>query len=412
MNDFYDTYTFANGIRVIHKTVKHTQIAHCGFVLDIGSRDEKPHQLGMAHFWEHMAFKGTQKRKAFHIINRLEALGGELNAYTTKEKICFYASFLTPHYERALELLTDITFHSIFPENQIERERNVILEEMGMYLDSPEDAIQDEFDTLIFDQHPLGNNILGTTESLQTFKREDFCAFIQENLDTSQIIFSSVGSMPFGEILSVLEKYLAPIEAKTAPKVRVPFGNYTPHTIQKTHHASQAHCAIGNIAYSLHHPKRLPFFMINNLLGGPALNSRLNMVLRERLGYVYSVEASFQPYTDTGLFAVFFATEPKHLARSQAVVLKSFKNLREIKLGKVQLHQAKEQIIGQLAMSEESNQSFMLMMGKSLLDKEKIEPLEVIFEAIRAITAEDILEVANETLQEDSLSTLLYVPED
>jgi len=411
MNDFYETYTLSNGIRVVHKTVAHTQIAHCGFILDIGSRDEKPHQLGMAHFWEHMAFKGTQKRKAFHIINRLESLGGELNAYTTKEKICFYASLLHTHYEKAIELLTDITFNSVFPENQIERERNVILEEMAMYLDSPEDAIQDDFDELIFDKHSLGNNILGTTESLKVFKREDFCQFIQENINTNQIIFSSVGNIPFKKVLKFAEKYIAPIPKREGKKISLPFEGYQVKRVEKSYNASQAHCAIGNTAYSLHHPKRLPFFLIHNLLGGPGLNSRLNLVLREKLGYVYSVESNYQPYTDTGLFSVSFATEQKHLAKSQNEVLKAFKTLRETKLGKIQLHQAKEQLLGQLAMAEESNQSFMLMMGKSLLDMQKIETIEAIIQEIRSITAEDILEVANETLQEDSLSILTYIPE-
>jgi predicted Zn-dependent peptidase len=405
------TFTFPNGIRLIHKQVPFTQIAHCGFVLDIGSRDEKPHQQGIAHFWEHMAFKGTKKRKAFHILNRLEAVGGELNAHTTKEKVCFYASLLAPHFEKAVELLTDITFESIFPENQIERERNVILEEMAMYLDSPDDAIQDEFDSLIFDQHSLGYNTLGTTESVSSFKREDFKTFVQENINTHRIIFSSVSNLPFAKVLKITEKYLTNIPEQKAEKKRLLFENYTPKQLQKTNSATQAHCAIGRTAFSLTHSKRLIFFMINNILGGPSMNSRLNLALREKYGYVYSIESGYHPFTDTGLFAIYFATEPKHLSKSISIVQKELKNLRQIPLGSSQLHQAKEQLLGQLAMAEESNLSFMLMMGNSTLDLGGIEPLEDIFAKIRQVTAQELQETAEEMLQEADLSTLIYLPE-
>ena len=188
VDEEYQLHTLPNGIRIAHKQVAHTQIAHCGIMLDIGSRDESPEQQGLAHFWEHMAFKGTEKRRSHHIINRLEIVGGELNAYTTKEKICFHASVLNEHFDKALELLADITFHSIFPEKQIERERNVILEEMSMYYDSPEDAIQDDFDTLLFPGHSLGYNILGTQETVKGFSSDDLRAFILENLDTEHIL--------------------------------------------------------------------------------------------------------------------------------------------------------------------------------------------------------------------------------
>src|SRR5690606_9162153 len=194
------------------------KIAHCGFILDIGSRDENDHQQGIAHFWEHMAFKGTKKRRSFHILNRLDSVGGELNAYTSKEKICFYASVLNTYFENALELLYDITFESIFPEKQIEKERNVILEEMAMYYDAPEDAIQDDFDDLVFAGHPLGRNILGTTESINSFQREDFNDFIRENLDTKRLIFSSVGPISMKKVVRLAEKYFSDLPAKNAVK--------------------------------------------------------------------------------------------------------------------------------------------------------------------------------------------------
>ncbi len=408
----YESVTLPNGIRIVHKQVQNTKIAHCGFVLDIGSRDEQPHQLGIAHFWEHMAFKGTQKRKAFHIINRLESVGGELNAYTTKEKICFHASFLDHHYEKAVELLTDITFDSVFPDNQIERERNVILEEMAMYIDSPDDAIQDDFDAVIFKDHPLGNNILGTTESVASFRREDFRQFIRENINTHRIVFASVGNLPLKKVLKWADKYIRPLPSSQVSRARIPFRHYIPQQLDKFHQASQAYCAIGNEAYAISDDQRLAFTLLTNLLGGPGLNSRLNRALREKLGYVYSVEANYTPFTDTGLFAVYFATEPRHLKKSLAVFHRELKSLREQKLGTLQLHQTKEQMLGQLAMAEESNLHFMLMMANSILDTGQIEALEEVFQAVRRVSAEEIQAIAQEVFAEDRLSRLIYWPEE
>lgn len=412
MDYIIDYHTFPNGLRLVHKTVKNTQIAHCGFILNIGSRDENIHQQGLAHFWEHMAFKGTKKRNSFYILNRLESVGGEINAYTTKEKICFYASFLENHYQRAFELLTDITFEPTFPTNQIERERGVILEEMAMYLDSPDDNLQDELDTLIFKGHSLGYNILGTTQSVSGFEQKDFQTFINENMNTEEIIFSSVSTHSFQTIKKWAEKYLSNIPKKSNnQKNRTQFSNYQPQNSTKFHHATQAHCAIGTTAYSIQEEKRLPFFILSNILGGPALNSRLNWSLREKNGLVYSVDANYQPYTDTGLFAIYFATEPKQSDKSLNLVLKELKNLRTQKLTAIQLHKAKEQVLGQLAMAEEGNQSFMLMMGKSWLDNGKIEKIEEIFAQIRQITSEQLLEVANEIWDEKRLSILKYLPQ-
>ncbi|MGD1839288.1 MAG: M16 family metallopeptidase [Thermonemataceae bacterium] len=407
----YHTHTFDNGIRVIHKEVQHTSIAHCGFILDIGSRNEKPHQQGLAHFWEHMVFKGTQRRKAFHILNRLEAVGGELNAYTTKEKICFYASLLDHHYEKAVELLTDITFNSVFPEKQIEIEKGVILEEMAMYQDAPEDAIQDEFDSLVFKNHALGYNILGTSSSVAGFRKADFEQFIRENLNTERIIFSSVGNLPFKKVLRLAEKYMQAIPHFKAQPTRPTFTAYQPTEIQRTLPISQAHCAIGRTAYHLRHDKRLAFLMLNNILGGPSMNSRLNLRLREKYGLVYSVEANYQAYLDTGIWAIFFGTEQRRLNQSIQLVVKELKKIKSQQLGTLQLHYAKEQMRGQLAMAEENNLSVMLMIGKSWLDLGRIEPLATIFSQIDQVTAGQLLEVANEIFEEKMLSLLTYLPE-
>ena len=406
----YDLYELPNGIRVLHKQVLHTKIAHCGFLLDIGSRDENEHQLGLAHFWEHMAFKGTEKRRSFHILNRLETVGGELNAYTTKEKICFYASLLSTHFERAFELLTDLTFHSVFPEREIEKERGVILEEMSMYLDAPDDAIIDDFDEVIFGQHALGHNILGTRQSVSSFQQKDFRDFLSEQIRTDRLIFSSVSNLPFKEVKRMADKYLAPLPARLGPRPRTPFTNYQRVEQLERKPITQAHCLIGGPAYAIEDPRRIPFFMLTNILGGPGMNSRLNLGIREKYGLVYTIDATYSPYTDTGLFGIYFGTEKKQVNRTVALVQKELKQLREKTLGSTQLHTAKEQLMGQLAMAEESNGGLMQLLAKSTLDIGRVEPLNEIFDRIRKITASELAELANDILREDNLSVLQYVP--
>jgi predicted Zn-dependent peptidase len=409
--DEYQLHTLSNGIRIAHKQVPYTQIAHCGIMLDIGSRDELSHQQGLAHFWEHMAFKGTEKRNSFHIINRLENVGGELNAYTTKEKICFHASVLDDHFDKALELLADITFHSVFPERQIERERNVILEEMSMYVDSPEDAIQDDFDQLVFPDHSLGANILGTAETVNSFGKKELLDFINENIDTERIVVSSVSRLPFSKVIRVAEKYLGGIAHKTTSRVRRAPGIYAPVQQQKERSISQAQCAMGQPAYALVDDRRLPFFMLVNLLGGPGMNSRFNLSLREKYGFVYSIEGNYTPYLDTGFMGIFFGTEQKQLARSISLIKKELRKVREVPLSTMQLRQTKVQLMGQLAMSEESNMSFMLMMAKSLLDTGRVDSLPEIFAEIESITSRQLQDIAQEMFNEDNFSYLTFVPE-
>ncbi len=404
----YEIQTLENGIRVIHQPVTNSKIIHCGFVLDIGSRDEKPHQVGIAHFWEHMAFKGTKKRKAFHILNRLDSVGGELNAYTTKEKIFFHASVLDQYVDKAFDLLVDITFDSVFPEKQIEKERQVILEEMSMYYDSPEDAIQDQFDEVIFKGHPLGNNILGDQESLKRFKRTDFIEFLQENLDTERIVFSIVGNLSKNKLNRLIDKYLKVIPKQKRNRERLSFQNYTASELHVKREVTQAQCAIGTTAYPIHNPNRLPFFMLVNILGGPGMNTRLNMALREKYGFVYAIDAGYHPFSDTALFSIFFGTDSAQLNKSIKLVKKELRKLQDLPLGTLQLHGAKEQLMGQLAMAEENNMSFMLMMGRSLLDKDKIESLDELFDQIKNINAVDLQNVANEIWPEERLSILTY----
>lgn len=406
----YELWELPNGIRVVHRQVSNTKIAHCALMLDIGSRDEEPHQQGIAHFWEHMAFKGTQRRKAFHIINRLESLGGELNAYTTKEKICFYAAVLDNHLDKAVDLLTDITFNSIFPDAQINKERQVILEEMSMYADSPEDAIQDQLDCLVFKDHQLGNNILGTTESVKSFTQRDFLDFVSENLDTSRMVFSSVGNYSLKKLKKIVEKNLLSIEPVSCVRDRKLVNGYTPQNEDLKKDISQAHVGIGCRSFNIYADQKVPFFVLNNILGGNAMNSRLNLSLRENYGMVYNIESNFQAFTDTGMFSIFYATEPASLDKSLQLVQKEIKKLTEIELGSKQLQTAKNQIKGQLAMSEENHQNFMLMMAKSILDYGKIEGLDSVFGKVDRVTRSQLRQLANEQLDFDQMSILKYLP--
>ncbi len=406
----YQFHEWPNGIRLVYKQVPTTRVVHCGLILDIGSRDETESQQGIAHFWEHMAFRGTKKRKAFHIINGLESVGGELNAYTSKEKICFYASVLDKYYQKAVELLTDITFQATFPEKQIEKERTVILEEMAMYEDAPDDAIQDDFDQLVFQDHPLGKNILGNRESVNSFKQTDFLKFIKENLQTSRIVFSCVGNLPFNKVVKVAHRYLSDIEANGRLPQRIQFNGYHPELKDVSRSVTQAHCALGRPAYPIRHSDRLPFFALVNLLGGPGMNSRLNLALREKHGLVYAIEAQYTPYQDTGLLAIFFGTDAKMIGRSLRLVKRELNQLKEKPLGTMQLHRAKEQLVGQLAIAEENNMNLMLMMGKSMLDLDHIKSLEEIIKAVRNISAVKIRDMAQEMFDYKDFSILTFLP--
>lgn len=406
----YELWELPNGIRVVHRQVTNTKIAHCALMLDIGSRDEGVHQQGIAHFWEHMAFKGTHKRKAFHIINRLESLGGELNAYTTKEKICFYAAVLDNHLDKAVELLTDITFNSIFPDAQISKERQVIMEEMAMYADNPEDAIQDELDALVFKDHQLGNNILGTVDSVRTFNQKDFLDFVSENLDTQRMVFSSVGNYSLKKLKKIIDKNFQSFDAIDSPRERKSVNGYLPQSELKKKDITQAHVGIGCRAFDIYSDQKVPFFVLNNILGGNAMNSRLNLTLRENHGMVYNIESNFHAFTDTGLFSIFYATEPANLEKSLHLVAREIKKLTAVELGSKQLQTAKNQIKGQLAMSEENNQNFMLMMAKSILDHGRIEGLDAVFNKIDAVTRSQLRRLANEQLDFENMSILKYLP--
>ena len=401
------TYTLSNGIRIIHKETD-SPVGHLGILINTGSRDEAEDEHGLAHFIEHSVFKGTKKRKAFHVLSRIEDVGGELNAYTTKEETTLYSTFLAEYYERAAELLSDILFNSVYPEKEINREKEVITEEINSYKDSPSELIFDEFEELVFDGHPIARNILGTSKNINKFNRETILRFIENNYHTNEMVISSVGKINFEVLVRIIEKYFGAVEAKYRIKGRESFKNYNHGERKVEKDTFQTHCVLGNIAYDIVHKKRIVMVLLNNLLGGQSMNSRLNLALRERKGMAYNIESNYTAYSDTGLFSVYFGTEKENFEKAYDLVLKEFKLLRDKKLGAIQLSKAKKQLIGQIAISTESREDLMLTIGKSYLLYDKVDPLRIVFQKIDAITAEELQDVANDILNVKDLSRLVY----
>ncbi len=401
------THTLKNGIRLIHRQTD-SPVGHLGVLINAGSRDEEQKEHGLAHFIEHSVFKGTKKRRAYHVLSRIEDVGGELNAYTTKEETTLYSTFLNQDYKRAAELLSDILFNSVYPQKEINREKEVIAEEINSYKDSPSELIFDEFEELVFDGHPIARNILGTKKYINKFNREDILRFINNNYHTDQMVISSVGKIDFNRLIKYIEKYFGDAETKLRVNGRLPFENYLPQTRTVVKDTFQTHCIIGNTAFDAKHPKRNVMVLLNNIIGGQAMNSRLNLALRERRGMAYNIESGYTAYTDTGLFNVYFGTDKENLEKALNLINKEFKLLRDKKLGAVQLSKAKKQLIGQIAISTETHEDLMLAIGKSYLLYNRVDPLREVFRKIESITSEELMEVANIILDKKQLSTLIY----
>jgi predicted Zn-dependent peptidase len=401
-------HSLNNGIRLVHHRIP-GMVAHCGLIINTGSRDESGPEHGIAHFIEHMLFKGTKKRKAYHILSRLEDVGGELNAYTTKEETAVHASFLKEDYERAIELISDISFNSIFPEKEIEKEKDVVIEEINSYLDNPAELIFDDFEELIFTNQPIGRNILGTPESVKSFSQKKISDFISKNYNTREMVFCSVGNISDEKILKLFSTYFAHIVTNSREPRTNNIWLYKPASLTKKMDTFQNHCIIGNLAYDLKDERRMGMFLLNNILGGQGLNSRLNLSLREKNGLAYNVESSYNPYGDTGIFSIYFGTDSRYLNKSISIAMAELKKLRTSKLGSIQLSKAKNQIKGYLARGYENHESLMLSLGKSLLVFNKIDTIEDICRKIDAVTTSELLETANDIFEPAKLSTLIYV---
>jgi len=407
----YQLYNLSNGIRIMYKHTP-SPITHCCFLVNAGSRDEAENQEGLAHFIEHLLFKETKRRSTSQILNRLEMVGADLNAYTTKEYTCIHASLLKQHLERTIDLFEDIIFHSTFPEDEMEKERGVILDEIASYEDQPEEAIQDDFEELLFTGHPIGKNILGTPETVAKLNTADIRQFIAANYNTSQMVFAVFGDYDLKKITRLADKYFGAVTANSNIKNRITPLNSTFKKVITTKPISQTHCIIGNQAYPSLHPHKNGLLLLNNLLGAGGMSSRLNLEIREKHGIAYTIESSYVPLTDTGIFSIYFGTDSEKAGKAARLVHKELKKLRDNKLGTLQLQQAKQKFIGQIALAEENRMSLIISMAKSLLDFNYVDTLEQIFAKINAVTAEQMLEISNEVFDENKMITLLFKPKE
>ena len=404
----YHTHTLSNGLRIIHAQ-NQSAVAYCGYAIDAGTRDEAENEQGMAHFVEHLIFKGTQKRHSWHILNRMEHVGGDLNAYTNKEETVVYSAFLVEHFPRAVELLTDIVFHSTYPQAEIDKEVEVIIDEIQSYEDTPSELIFDDFEELVFPNHPLGRNILGKPELLRQFKSEDALRFTNRFYRPDNMVFFVQGNVDFKRVVRLLEKAVSDIPATITERNRIKPELYIPQnkTIHRDTH--QAHVMIGCRSYETHDKKRTALYLLNNILGGPGMNSRLNVALRERSGLVYNVEANLTSYTDTGIFSIYFGTDQEDVKRCLRLVHKELKRVREKPLSSTQLATAQKQIIGQIGVAADNFENNALNMAKTYLHYNKYEEPQEVYKRIQSLTPQDLWEVANEMFHEENLSTLIYL---
>ena len=407
MSENLSIYTLANGIRVIHEEVS-SPISHLGVIINAGTRDEADNLNGIAHFVEHTLFKGTTHRNSYQLTKRIENAGGELNASTAKEETCFHASFLSPEYRHAFEILADILFHSTFPEKEIIKEKDVVLEEINYYKDTPAELIFDEIEEMAFAGHPLGRNILGSRQSLKRIGRQDILNFVKSRYTADHIVVASVGNLSHSSFLKYCNQYFnQPIAAQCANS-RSPFSHYSPTHLVKHKNTTQSHVMLCNTAFSFQEEGRLPLTLLTNLLGGQASSARLNVSIRERRGLAYTVEANYSPFTDSGLFTVYIGCDKDEVERCIDLTYKELQKLCTQKLGTIQLHTAQKQFIGQLAITNEAKLNEMLAIGRSALYFNEVETIERSFQKVESITAEQILEAANQVFVPDHFSSLIY----
>lgn len=401
--------TLSNGLRVIHQS-SDSNVVYCGYELNVGTRNEEPGYEGMAHFCEHVSFKGTKRRKLWHISNALESVGGDLNAYTNKEDTVYYAAVLKEHTARAIDLLTDIVFYSTYPQAEIDKEVEVICDEIESYNDSPAELIYDEFENLLFANHALGHNILGTAERVRSFKTADAQRFTQRYYRPENSIFFLYGDVDFKRVVRLLERAtsdFAPSKPIIEPALNQPLPPNMPDFIEKNHGTHQAHVMVGTRGYDIHDKRRMSLYLLNNLLGGPGMNARLNLSLRERHGLVYTVESSMVSYCDTGVWAIYFGCDPKDVGRCLKLVRKELDRVIQKPLSDTQLRAVKKQIKGQIGVACDNRESFALDFGKSYLHYGWERDLNSLFRHIDEVTAESMQQVAAELMQQERLTTLV-----
>ena len=403
------THTFPNGLRLIH-IPSPTNVAYCGISIDAGTRDEEPGEEGMAHFCEHMMFKGTERRKAWHIINRMEAVGGDLNAYTNKEETVVYAAFMKEDFKRAADLIFDIVFHSTYPQHEIDKECEVIVDEIESYNDTPADLIFDRFEDIIYEGNSLGHDILGTAENVRRFQTDDALRFVKRLYRPEKMVFFLFGDVKWEEVKKVVGKKTSGIASLTSPT------SFTRKTIQTSHPGTfteerathQAHVMIGRAAYGSQDDKRIALYFLNNILGGPGMNSRLNVALREHKGLVYTVESTLTNYTDTSTWAIYFGCDTEDVEKCLRAVRKELDRLMDEPLTERQFQAALKQIQGQIGVACDNFENYVLDMAKAYLHYNKFEGKKDTIEHLKKVTPQLLQEVAREIFDEKGLTTFIF----
>ena len=404
--------TLPNGLRIVHRQGE-SAVGYCGFMIDCGSRDEvSPEQFGMAHFIEHILFKGTKTRDSWHINNRMESVGGELNAFTTKEETTYYTAFLNEDFERACELLCDLVCNPTAPQHELEKEQEVVIEEIESYRDTPSELIYDEFENRLFAGHPLGHNILGSEETVRSFDNECCLDFINSHYTSDRMVFFSYGKTPFNKVINTINKFFnnpRPVSATSRrdfvelhAELSTSVHNlHNPELINLNTH--QSHVIIGTKSYHIGSPKSPALAIINNMLGGPGMNSRLNRELREKRGLVYTVEGNVTNFTDMGYQSIYFGCDPYDMRRCIEVCHTQLRHMYETKLTQRQLLNAQKQLKGQLGIATANLENNAISLAKNLLRLGKVESLQETCERVDAVTADLIQEVAFECFSPEKL---------
>ena len=409
----YNTHTLDNGLRIIHLP-SDSKVVYCGYQINAGTRDEEPGEEGLAHFCEHVTFKGTERRKAWHILNCLESVGGDLNAYTNKEGTVYYSAILKEHIARAVDLLSDIVFHSVYPQAEIDKEVEVICDEIESYNDSPAELIYDEFENILFKDSSLGHNILGTAEQVRSFTTEDALRFTRKLYRPDNAIFFAYGDIDFKKLVKLVGRALADddsgkLAAEKLPKNYPSVGDeIAGQTIVMQKNTHQAHVMIGTRAYDVNDDRRMPLYLLNNILGGPGMNAKLNLALREHNGLVYTVESTMVAYGDTGTWSIYFGCDEHDIKRCLRLVRKELDRMMEKPLSDSQLKAAKKQIKGQIGVACDNRENFALDFGKSFLHYGWEKNVDCLYEQVEAITSQQIQDVARELFDKNRLITLIF----
>ena len=404
----YNTYTLENGLRIIHLP-SNSQVVYCGYDIAAGTRNELSGEEGLAHFCEHMSFKGTARRNAIQIINAIEGLGGELNAFTNKEDTVYYAVISKEHFSEAVNVLTDIVFHSQYPQHEIDKEVEVICDEIESYNDSPAELIYDEFENLLFEGHPLGHNILGNAEQLRTYTTADAIRFVRRNYRPDKMVFFVYGDIDFKRLCKSLEHLMPESSSPSSPDPASPalVTRKKAQFIEQNRSTHQAHVMTGCQAYAYTDPRRMTLYLLNNILGGPGMNARLNLSLRERRGLVYTVESTMAAYGDTGIWSIYFGCDHHDVNHCRRLVRHELDRLMQKPLSQQQLIAAKRQLKGQLAIACDNREQFALDFGRSYLHHGYERDLETLYQRIDAITAEELQSIACDLFAPDHMTTLI-----